>query len=368
MIIGSEANQRWRALYGEPKTEQRHNFWDLLRFVRSKWSGPWICARDFNEALSRNEHLSRGDRGENQIRLFRECPEDCDLVDLGFSGPKYTWNNRQEGNSNVKVRLDRAVANGQFIQLFDDYHVENIITSSSDHYAILISINSDSGHNDKSNFDHNFRYEAMWARATDYNEVVERKWNEGFVGPKNLQSIWSNSGKMAISLKQWSTNTFGSIRKEIKKFEQRLAMLRSSRPTPAYSNEERAIERKLCDLFECEEIMARQRSRMDWLQEGDRNTSFSHARASARRKTNRISYLLKDDGTKCETKEELKGMARDFYVNLFSTEHYENIDSILEAIPCKIDQNTNEMLCKPYIDEEIREALFHMGPNKSTWP
>jgi len=83
-------------------------------------------------------------------------------------------------------------------------------------------------------------------------------------------------------------------------------MDRSSRSTPAYSNEERAIERKLCDLFECEEIMARQHSRMDWLEEGDRNTSFFHARSSTRRKTSRISYLLKDDGTKSETRKSLK--------------------------------------------------------------
>ena len=121
-------------------------------------------------------------------------------------------------------------------------------------------------------------------------------------------------------------------------------------------------------MFECEEIMARQRSRVDWLQAGDRNTSFFHARASARRKTNRISYLLKDDGTRCEDREELKDMVREFYTNLFSTEHCNHTDIILEAIPRKIDQRTNEMLCKPYTDEEIREALFQMGPTKAPGP
>ena len=114
--------------------------------------------------------------------------------------------------------------------------------------------------------------------------------------------------------------------------------------------------------------MARQRSRVDWLQAGDRNTSFFHARASARRKTNRISYLLREDGTRCEDREELKGMVRDFYTTLFSAERCDHIDDILEAIPCKIDQSINEMLCKPYTDEEIREALFQMGPTKAPGP
>jgi hypothetical protein len=173
---------------------------------------------------------------------------------------------------------------------------------------------------------------------------------------------------MAISLKQWSKNTFGSIQKKIRKLEKQLAILRSSSSTPVYSTEERAIERKLCDLFECEEIMAHQRSRVHWLQEGDQNTSFFHARASARRKTNKISYLLKEDGTRCEDKEEIKSMARHFYVNLFSTEPTTCIDNILEGIPRIIDENTNEMLCKPYTDEEIHEALFQMGPTKAPGP
>jgi hypothetical protein len=63
-------------------------------------------------------------------------------MDLGFSGPKYTWNNRQQGLNNVMVRLDRALTKGQFVQHFEYAHVENIITSSSDHYDALLSLDN----------------------------------------------------------------------------------------------------------------------------------------------------------------------------------------------------------------------------------
>jgi hypothetical protein len=64
-------------------------------------------------------------------------------MDLGYEGPKYTWSNRQEANSHIKVRLDRAVANGAFSMLFEDYTVENVITTSSDHYAIMINLSKE---------------------------------------------------------------------------------------------------------------------------------------------------------------------------------------------------------------------------------
>jgi hypothetical protein len=65
--------------------------------------------------------------------------------------------------------------------------------------------------------------------------------------------------------------------------------------------------------------MARQRSRVEWLREGDRNTSFFHARASARRRTNKIDMLLRADGSKCEVQGEIKGMVQNFYEKLFSS-------------------------------------------------
>jgi hypothetical protein len=53
-------------------------------------------------------------------------------------------------------------------------------------------------------------------------------------------------------------------RKEIKKLEKRLLRLRNDNTPRSYSQEERDIEQRLCEIFEKEEIMIRQRSRVDW--------------------------------------------------------------------------------------------------------
>lgn len=44
------------------------------------------------------------------MATFREVLEDCGLVDLGFMGLPFTYDNVRDGDANVKVRLDREVA------------------------------------------------------------------------------------------------------------------------------------------------------------------------------------------------------------------------------------------------------------------
>jgi hypothetical protein len=51
---------------------------------------------------------------------------------------------------------------------------------------------------------------------------------------------------------------------------------------------EKDIECILCELFKIEKIMSRKRSQVEWLQAGDRNTSFFQVRVTARRRADKI--------------------------------------------------------------------------------
>jgi hypothetical protein len=77
---------------------------------------------------------------------------------------------------------------------------------------------------------------------------------------------------------------------------------------------------------------------------------------------------MREDGSKCEAQDEIKGMVHQFYETLFSSEPCESMDAVLDAILVKVSDVMNVDLCKPYTDEEIETALFQMGPTKAPGP
>ena len=121
-VCESVSGPRWHAtfIYGEPRTDQRQHMWDALCALRATSDLPWFLMGDFNEALWQHEHLSFCPRPESQMTAFRDTLLLCELKDLSFSGLPFTYDNRRSGRANVRVRLDRALADDRWrdIDLF----------------------------------------------------------------------------------------------------------------------------------------------------------------------------------------------------------------------------------------------------------
>jgi hypothetical protein len=108
-----------------------------------------------------------------------------------------------------------------------------------------------------------FRYEAAWIRAPDYRETLEKAWEAASDGTHSLQATCRSLYHVASSLKVWSKDCFGSVRLEINKLEKRLKTIRLQPRNQANNKVASEVEGRLCQLFEREEVMARQRSRVD---------------------------------------------------------------------------------------------------------
>jgi hypothetical protein len=125
------------------------------------------------------------------------------------------------------------------------------------------------------------------------------------------------------------------------------------------------LARQLNELLLKEEIMAKQRSRADWLRAGDRNTGFFHAQASARRTRNRIVVLEKENGAVCESIDDIHNEVQAFYDELYSAQQEVDIEAVLHHVPTKVSDAMNERLLRPFQEDEVESTLFAMAPSKS---
>jgi hypothetical protein len=166
----------------------------------------------------------------------------------------------------------------------------------------------------------------------------------------------------------WGREEFGSMKNELKAMRQKLETIRLGSLHSGPTRAEKDLMKRISEMLAREEAMARQRSRIQWLKEGDRNTAFFHAKAKDRARSNSISSLKRDDGSFCSNQSEMEHMAASFYKNLFKAQDNTVPELITEFVPRKVTDAMNDHLCAPYLDAEIEQALFMMKPNSSPGP
>jgi hypothetical protein len=100
-------------------------------------------------------------------------------------------------------------------------------------------------------------------------------------------------------LSSWSSKFIGSIKMQIILATEVILRLDVAMDSHLLSPEERALrhllKKKLLGLASLERTLARQRSRLLWLREGDACTHFFHTQASHQRRKNFIGHLLVDN-------------------------------------------------------------------------
>ena len=150
-----------------------------------------------------------------------------------------------------------------------------------------------------------FKFEATWLKEEDCRGVVEEAWNSGVDGVGNLSSHLRG---VACSLKDWSSNVLGGLEKRLKQAKRELERWRRAPICDESVGREAVWSFKVDRLEEQIDTYWKQRAHINWLQLGDRSTSFFHNACSERKRRNRIGKLKKEDGSWVEGEEEKKAL------------------------------------------------------------
>lgn len=114
------------AIYASPNPVFRHDLWDYLRCLGPISELTWLLIGDYNQVLSPNEKRGGLPVSTAQVRSFLEVIRTCELLDIGYSRPKFTWSNMRRGMANILERLDRAFCNQKWITTFPNCQVTHL--------------------------------------------------------------------------------------------------------------------------------------------------------------------------------------------------------------------------------------------------
>jgi len=170
---------------------------------------------------------------------------------------------------------------------------------------------------------------------------------------------------MAIALSRWSRQVFSHNKQKARELEDQLENLTNQHSTSLDLSQLQRIKSELHQAWQREEQYWAMRSRINWLQWGDRNTKFFHATTLQRRQRNQITILKDENQQWVRDQDQIKQMIFNFYSQLYSTSGPRPYMQILEQCPQLVDADMNaDLLAQPTL-EEVRVATFQLGASKA---
>ena len=135
--------------------------------------------------------------------------------------------------------------------------------------------------------------------------------------------------------------------------------------------QESNLQRQREERLKQEALLWRQKSRVQWLKQGERNTSFFHKSTIQHRAHNRILSLKKADGDQVYKREHIGSELNSFFTSLLSDpiqDRTRAINEIIAAIPNLVTEEKNSLLIREFTEQEIEETIFNMASNKAPRP
>ncbi|XP_027090153.2 uncharacterized protein [Coffea arabica] len=363
LIEDEETRVNWWCIcvYASTDVGIRREQWEVVTRKSVLWGEYWAVIGDFNDITSNDEKWGGIKRAEIRFQDFTSFINKNELVDIGFEGVPWTWCNNWGNGGEMKERLDRIMGTRGWVGKFDKAKCLHIETEASDHCMLLLDIRPG-----ERKWKRRFMFDRRWLLQEDIREVVGKAWGEEQQGSR-LYKVKCKIKRVRMDMLNWSKGSRRNSKKLIEQIKREIKEVKEIMPS-GYRIKLVGLKRRLTDAYKKEELYWSQKARVKWLKEGDRNTSFFHAIVAGRRKQNRISVLQKRSEEWCENVEESSKEIIDYFQEIFTTENPVDFVEILQGVPQTITSDMNRRLTRPITEQEIRQAVFSMQPNKSPGP
>jgi hypothetical protein len=196
---------------------------------------------------------------------------------------------------------------------------------------------------------------------------VKEAWQQHPTGSK-MYEVTEAIKSCRKRLTKWDRDVYRSSQQRLHQLGEDLRCMEErnhSDDTQVQMNKTRA---ELNELLKREEIMWRQRSRVQWLQEGNHNTKYFHNKANQRRRKNAIMSLKDEHGVAQEEPLEIEQIVVNYFSQIYMSTNPQNFGSIMEVVKRSVTSEMNVGLTQEFKAEEVVLALHQMYPTKSPGP
>ncbi len=208
------------------------------------------------------------------VIIFFDPPHKPWMV-IGIYDPPY--------NSQKPAFWD-SLANTDWRILFPNAKVKHFPIIKSDHAPILLLTQGD-----LNSYSKPFKFEATWTRDSTSNKVISLAWNQPFKLSTKLKEVEKK-------LKEWNKETFANIHYKVNQVKSELFELQKVEPSESNLVAEENLKANYNELLAKEEILWKQKSRIQWLTSSTLNTRFFHLTTIIRRRRNTIDFLKDKHG------------------------------------------------------------------------
>ncbi|GJY75667.1 putative reverse transcriptase domain, reverse transcriptase zinc-binding domain protein [Tanacetum coccineum] len=325
---------------------------------------PWCILGDFNAALFLHDSSAGNSKIDISMREFKECVEEIEVMDIQNSGLQFTWSQKPKGNDGLLKKIDRIMVNLSFNDSFVGAHAIFKPYRISDHSPSILNIPTVTKPKPKP-----FKFYNLITCHERFKQVVMEGWSKQVSGfhmfrvAYKLKNLKKPLRKLLYDKGNLHTNV-NQLRDELDRVQTRLDL---DPFNVAIRQEEATVLAAFNEACLMEEKFLKQKSKIDWLKEGDSNSAYFHKAVKSRVSRSRIDVVTNADGIMFENDN-----VADAFVS-----HYESFlgqpgttsgFNDFDLFRVKLDEHEAIDMTRTVSRQEVKSALFSMGNDKALGP
>ncbi|KAJ6897722.1 hypothetical protein NC652_024515 [Populus alba x Populus x berolinensis] len=336
-----------------------------VSYLHSTHSARITFVYGFNTPAERRQN--GGDtRWPRHLDDFNNCISQSELIHIPYTGLKYSWQNGQHGCNTIQKKLDWVFGNHSLLSKWPAAHASFQPRCISDHSAMILHLCIPTRQRCVP-----FKFLNIWAARDDFMDVVGSSWQTPVSGNPMYQFTTKLHRLKPVFRTIHHHHTSDITSRVVRAKEAWFAAQHflDENPTSVEAQQsERLLASRYMQFCKDEESYYKQRSRIQWLQLGDKNTAFFHKSLLHRQTRNKIHMMQDESGHIITDEQEIGQLATTYYQQILSAPPLPWTKDITNLYPTTISETSTHTANLSISNDDIKNALFSIPDSKSPGP